>query len=166
MSAQLKSDFLREIVARGFMHQCTDLAELDALAARNVVTAYIGFDATADSLHVGSLVQIMLLRLLQPLYALRLWRRGRAEPLYRHAIAERFGIYAGAASTGWVWVHAVSLGETRAVRSGVEDDDPKRRHDAGSMTRAGAGRRGSHDPGDSRQAGAQRLAALGRRHAG
>ena len=65
MSAQLKSDFLREIVARGFMHQCTDLAELDALAARKVVTAYIGFDCTADSLHVGSLVQIMLLRLLQ-----------------------------------------------------------------------------------------------------
>ena len=65
LSTQLKSEFLREIVARGFMHQCTDLAELDALAARKVVTAYIGFDATADSLHVGSLVQIMLLRLLQ-----------------------------------------------------------------------------------------------------
>src|SRR5262249_45964519 len=47
------------------MHQCTDLAELDALAARKTITAYIGFDATADSLHVGSLVQIMLLRLLQ-----------------------------------------------------------------------------------------------------
>ena len=62
---QLKSDFLREIVARGFMHQCTDLTELDALAARKSITAYIGFDATADSLHVGSLVQIMLLRLLQ-----------------------------------------------------------------------------------------------------
>jgi tyrosyl-tRNA synthetase len=61
----LKSDFLREIVARGFMHQCTDLAELDALAAGKPVTAYIGFDATADSLHVGSLVSIMLLRLLQ-----------------------------------------------------------------------------------------------------
>jgi tyrosyl-tRNA synthetase len=62
---QLRSDFLREIVARGFMHQCTDLSELDALAAREPVTAYIGFDATADSLHVGSLVSIMLLRLLQ-----------------------------------------------------------------------------------------------------
>jgi tyrosyl-tRNA synthetase len=62
---QLRSDFLREIVARGFMHQCTDLSELDALAARKPITAYIGFDATADSLHVGSLVSIMLLRLLQ-----------------------------------------------------------------------------------------------------
>ena len=65
LSTQLRSEFLREIVARGFMHQCTDLAELDALAARKPITAYIGFDATADSLHVGSLVQIMLLRLLQ-----------------------------------------------------------------------------------------------------
>ncbi len=62
---QFKSDFLREIVARGFLHQCTDPAELDALAARKVVTAYIGFDATGDSLHVGHLVGIMLLRHLQ-----------------------------------------------------------------------------------------------------
>ena len=65
LSTHLKSEFLREIVARGFMHQCTDLAELDALAARKSIAAYIGFDATANSLHVGSLVQIMLLRLLQ-----------------------------------------------------------------------------------------------------
>jgi len=65
VTTQLKSEFLREIVARGFLHQCTDLSELDSLAARKVVTGYIGFDATADSLHVGSLVQIMLLRLLQ-----------------------------------------------------------------------------------------------------
>src|SRR5262245_40718567 len=65
LSTQPRSEFLREIVARGFMHQCTDLVELDALAARKPITAYIGFDATADSLHVGSLVQIMLLRLLQ-----------------------------------------------------------------------------------------------------
>ena len=57
----------------------------------------------------------LLLRLLQPLYALRLWRRGRAEALYRYAIAERFGVYTGAASAGWIWVHAVSLGETRAA---------------------------------------------------
>ena len=47
------------------MHQCTDLDGLDAEAAKGPVTAYIGFDATADSLHVGSLVGIMLLRLLQ-----------------------------------------------------------------------------------------------------
>ena len=60
-----KSDFLREIVRRGFVHQCTDLEGLDALMAERPVTAYIGFDATADSLHVGSLVSIMFLRWLQ-----------------------------------------------------------------------------------------------------
>ncbi|HET6223754.1 MAG TPA: tyrosine--tRNA ligase, partial [Dongiaceae bacterium] len=65
MPAEPKSPFLREIVARGFLHQCTDLAALDERASKQVVTAYIGFDATADSLHVGSLVQIMMLRLLQ-----------------------------------------------------------------------------------------------------
>jgi 3-deoxy-D-manno-octulosonic-acid transferase len=56
----------------------------------------------------------LALWLLQPLYALRLHWRARAEPLYRAHIAERFGFYADAPSAGWVWVHAVSLGETRA----------------------------------------------------
>ncbi|MEL4178929.1 3-deoxy-D-manno-octulosonic acid transferase [Roseateles sp. PN1] len=57
-----------------------------------------------------------LLSLLAPAYLLRLWRRGKAEPLYREHIAERFGAYRGtAAEQGWVWVHAVSLGETRAA---------------------------------------------------
>jgi tyrosyl-tRNA synthetase len=60
-----KSDFLRALQERGFIHQCTDDAGLDARATSGVVTAYIGFDATADSLHVGSLLQIMLLRWLQ-----------------------------------------------------------------------------------------------------
>ena len=64
--AEPRSEFLRAVVSRGFLHQCTDEAGLDALAAaKKPITAYIGFDATADSLHVGSLVQIMLLRLLQ-----------------------------------------------------------------------------------------------------
>jgi tyrosyl-tRNA synthetase len=63
--ADAKTDFLRAAQARGYMHQCTDIDGLDALAAEGPVTAYIGFDATADSLHVGSLVPIMLLRLLQ-----------------------------------------------------------------------------------------------------
>ncbi len=61
----LRSDFLREIVGRGFLHQCTDLDALDALASKGPITAYIGFDCTADSLHVGNLVGIMLLRWLQ-----------------------------------------------------------------------------------------------------
>jgi tyrosyl-tRNA synthetase len=60
-----KSDFLRVILERGYLHQCTGLEELDALAAKGPITGYIGFDATADSLHVGSMVQIMLLRRLQ-----------------------------------------------------------------------------------------------------
>jgi tyrosyl-tRNA synthetase len=59
------SDFVRIVTERGFLHQCTDLAGLDALASERVVTAYIGFDCTAPSLHAGSLMQIMLLRWLQ-----------------------------------------------------------------------------------------------------
>ncbi len=62
----VKSEFLREAKARGFIHQITDEAALDAkLASGTPQLAYIGFDATADSLHAGSLVQIMLLRLFQ-----------------------------------------------------------------------------------------------------
>ena len=60
-----RSEFLRAVEQRGFLHQCTDMEALDALAASGPVTAYIGFDATADSLHAGSLLPIMLLRLLQ-----------------------------------------------------------------------------------------------------
>ena len=60
-----KSDFLRTVSERGYMHQCTDLDALDALADGSIVTAYIGFDCTAPSLHVGSLLPIMLLRILQ-----------------------------------------------------------------------------------------------------
>ncbi len=60
-----KSDFLNQAVERGFVHQCTDLRTLDMKAADGVVIAYIGFDCTAPSLHTGSLVSIMLLRLLQ-----------------------------------------------------------------------------------------------------
>jgi tyrosyl-tRNA synthetase len=63
--ADFKSDFLRTLAERGYIHQQTDAAALDQRAAAGVVTAYIGFDATADSLHVGSLVPIMLLRRLQ-----------------------------------------------------------------------------------------------------
>ena len=61
----LTSEFLRVLTERGYIHQCTDLEALDKAASEGVITAYIGFDATADSLHVGSLMQIMLLRRLQ-----------------------------------------------------------------------------------------------------
>jgi tyrosyl-tRNA synthetase len=60
-----KSDLLRLLEQRGYVHQMTDAAGLDALAARQIVPGYIGFDATAPSLHIGSLVQIMMLRRLQ-----------------------------------------------------------------------------------------------------
>jgi tyrosyl-tRNA synthetase len=60
-----KSDFLRTLLERGFIHQCSDFAGLDALAIKGDVTGYIGFDATAPSLHAGSLVQIMMLHWLQ-----------------------------------------------------------------------------------------------------
>ncbi|MFM8679563.1 MAG: tyrosine--tRNA ligase, partial [Alphaproteobacteria bacterium] len=60
-----RSDLLRIFQERGFIHQVTDPEGLDALAARREVVGYIGFDCTADSLHIGSLVQIMMLRWLQ-----------------------------------------------------------------------------------------------------
>ena len=60
-----QSSLLRLLDERGYVHQMTDAAALDALARREVIPGYIGFDATAPSLHVGSLVQIMMLRRLQ-----------------------------------------------------------------------------------------------------
>jgi len=62
---EYKSDLLRLLDERGYIHQLTDPAGLDALASKQVIPGYIGFDATAPSLHVGSLVQIMMLRRLQ-----------------------------------------------------------------------------------------------------
>ena len=60
--AAFKSDFMRIVHERGMVHQCSDATRLDELLASGVRTAYIGFDCTADSLHVGSLLQIMMLR--------------------------------------------------------------------------------------------------------
>src|SRR3712207_6633588 len=62
---EYKSELLRLLSSRGYIHQVTDLEGLDDLAARQIVPGYIGFDATAPSLHVGSLVQIMMLRRMQ-----------------------------------------------------------------------------------------------------
>ncbi len=63
--SQYRSDLLRLLDERGYIHQLTDAAGLDALASRQVVPGYIGFDPTAPSLHVGHLVSIMMLRQLQ-----------------------------------------------------------------------------------------------------
>ncbi|MBM3573583.1 MAG: tyrosine--tRNA ligase [Alphaproteobacteria bacterium] len=60
-----RSDFIAAIVERGFLHQCTDLDGLDQVVRAGRIGGYIGFDCTADSLHIGSLVQIMMLRWLQ-----------------------------------------------------------------------------------------------------
>jgi tyrosyl-tRNA synthetase len=62
---EFRSSLLRLLNERGYIHQLTDAEGLDALANREIVTGYIGFDATAPSLHVGSLVQIMMLRRMQ-----------------------------------------------------------------------------------------------------
>lgn len=60
-----QSDLLRLLNDRGYIHQLTDADALDSLATKKIIPGYIGFDVTADSLHVGNLVQIMLLRRLQ-----------------------------------------------------------------------------------------------------
>ena len=62
---KLKSEFLNEIYSRGFIYQSSELESLDSLVSRNKITAYIGFDITSDSLHIGSLVQLMLLNWLE-----------------------------------------------------------------------------------------------------
>ncbi|MCL8381885.1 tyrosine--tRNA ligase [Xanthobacter aminoxidans] len=64
-SPSFRSDFLRTLSERGYIHQCSDLERLDAKAAEGPITAYIGFDATASSLHAGHLLSIMMLRTLQ-----------------------------------------------------------------------------------------------------
>ncbi|MDF2781205.1 MAG: tyrosyl-tRNA synthetase [Geminicoccaceae bacterium] len=60
-----RSEFVHQLALRGFVHQATDLEAIDARAAAGRLTAYIGFDCTADSLHIGNLVGIMMLRWLQ-----------------------------------------------------------------------------------------------------
>src|SRR5436309_12360095 len=59
------SSLLKLLGERGYIHQVTDAAALDALASKDVVSAYVGYDATAPSLHIGNLVSIMMLRRLQ-----------------------------------------------------------------------------------------------------
>ncbi|MDH4982689.1 tyrosine--tRNA ligase [Hyphomicrobium sp. D-2] len=62
---QLKSDFLKILTERGYIHQCSDLAAVDDLAAKRALIAYVGYDCTAASLHVGHLLSIMMLHWLQ-----------------------------------------------------------------------------------------------------
>ncbi|MCH9765989.1 MAG: tyrosine--tRNA ligase [Alphaproteobacteria bacterium] len=62
---KLRSSFLKTLEARGFIHQCSDLQAVDALAEKGKLIAYVGYDCTAPSLHVGSLISIMMLHWLQ-----------------------------------------------------------------------------------------------------
>ncbi len=61
----MKNQFLTEMQARGYMSQCTDYEKLEEICDKKSISGYIGFDCTANSLHVGSLLQIMILRLMQ-----------------------------------------------------------------------------------------------------
>ena len=61
----MKNTFLHEMQLRGYLNQCTDVARLNEISSKKSISAYIGFDCTASSLHVGSLVQIMILKLMQ-----------------------------------------------------------------------------------------------------
>ena len=63
--SKLKSQFLSTLTERGFIHQCSDLEDVDSLAAKKSLVAYVGYDCTAPSLHVGSLISIMMLHWLQ-----------------------------------------------------------------------------------------------------
>ena len=60
-----KSEFLKQLVHRGYVHQCTEIEKLDELANNKKIVGYIGFDCTAQSLHIGSLIQLMLIRIMQ-----------------------------------------------------------------------------------------------------
>ena len=61
----MKNKFLKELKLRGYLNQCTDLVRLDEICSKKSISGYIGFDCTASSLHVGSLLQIMILKLMQ-----------------------------------------------------------------------------------------------------
>ena len=61
----MKKTFIQELQERGFLSQCTDLSKLSDISGSKSISGYIGFDCTAKSLHVGSLLQIMILKLMQ-----------------------------------------------------------------------------------------------------
>ena len=61
----MKNSFLSEMKSRGYLNQCTDLDKLGQICNKTAISGYIGFDCTASSLHVGSLLQIMILKLMQ-----------------------------------------------------------------------------------------------------
>ena len=65
VNSAMKNIFLQEMQTRGYLNQCTDLNKLGEICNKKSISGYIGFDCTASSLHVGSLLQIMILKLMQ-----------------------------------------------------------------------------------------------------
>ena len=94
-----KSELLRTLHERGFFHQCTDEEELDSKLSSGCVVAYLGFDATASSLHVGSLLQIMLLRHFQRYGVPCLWHPASSEEGHVHWNAMRWAYSRYASAT-------------------------------------------------------------------
>ena len=62
---KIKSKLIKELKSRGYIHQCTNIEELDKLACKKKLVIYVGFDCTAESLHIGSLIQLMFIRIIQ-----------------------------------------------------------------------------------------------------
>ena len=108
--AKYKSDFLNMLDERGFIHQCSDFAGLDALAAKGEVIAYVGYDCTAPSLHIGNFLTIMMLHWLQQTGQ----QADRADGRRHHA-------------------------RGRPLRQGRDARDPLRRGDRGQQGRASGG---------------------------
>ena len=123
MSDQPKSEFLRMMADRGFMADCTDLAGLDDILRAGPVTAYIGFDATAPSLHVGSLVQIMMLRWLQktghrPVVLMGGGTSKIGDPSFRdeaRSLLDEDRIAANIAGIGQVFAKYIAFGDDAAL---------------------------------------------------
>src|SRR5437763_274109 len=125
MSPAVKSAFLAAATERGYIHQCTDWEALDARLATGTVTGYIGYDCTADSLHVGNLFGIMLLRLYQCecqmggcdqwgnlVSCIELARRSDGRTLFgltTPLIATASGAKMGKSVSGAVWLNAENL---------------------------------------------------------
>ncbi len=124
-----KSDLLETLHTRGFIHQCTDAAGLDALAASERITGYIGFDLTAQSLHVGNLTGIMMLRWLQkcghrPIVLLGGGTTKIGDPSGKDEARQMLSaeqIAANKASIGAVFDRFLDFGDDRALF--VDNDD-------------------------------------------
>ena len=85
----MKNTFLSEMNSRGFLNQCTDLEGLKKILNQKTIKAYIGFDTTAPSLHVGSLMQIMILRLASKIWTSTNCFVGWRNNINRRSIRER-----------------------------------------------------------------------------